>query len=72
MLLTVKIMFQKETSEGVASNMTTALRDGEKLQIPAPVNVKPEGLDESEDAFYDLKKSTHISDVSAETDTIGK
>ena len=61
MLLTVKIMFQTETSEGVASNMTTALRDGEKVQIPAPVNVKPEGLDESEDDFYDLSKSTSLN-----------
>ena len=59
MLLTVKIMFQKETSEGIASNMTTALRDGEKVQIPAPVNVKPDGLDEAEDAFYDLKKTVN-------------
>ena len=59
MLLTVKIMFQKETSEGIASNMTTALRDGEKVQIPAPVNVKPNGLDEAEDAFYDLKKTVN-------------
>ena len=56
MLLTVKIMFQKETSEGVASNMTTALRDGGSVQIPSPVNIKPEELDESEDAFYELKK----------------
>jgi hypothetical protein len=53
MLLTVKIMFQKETSEGVSANMTTALReDGKPIQVPSPVNVKPEGLDESEDAFY--------------------
>ena len=62
MLLTVKIMFQKETSEGIASNMTTALRDGEKVQIPSPVNVKPEGLDESEDAFYDLGKTVQKTD----------
>ena len=62
LLLTVKIMFQKETSEGIASNMTTALRDGEKVQIPSPVNVKPEGLDESEDAFYDLGKTVQKTD----------
>lgn len=55
MMLTVKIMFQKETSEGVASNMTTALRDGSRVQIPSPVNVKPEELDEAEDSFYELK-----------------
>ena len=62
MLLTVKIMLQMETSEGIASNMTTALRDGEKVQIPSPVNVKPEGLDESEDAFYDLGKTVQKTD----------
>ena len=72
MLLTVKIMFQKETSEGVASNMTTALRDGEKVQIPAPVNVKPAGLDESEDAFYDLKKSARASGADAKIEAADK
>ncbi|MGN0394226.1 MAG: sugar transferase [Coprococcus sp.] len=49
-LLTFKILFQKENTEGIDANQTTAMRIDKKP--PAPVNQKPEGLDESEDSFY--------------------
>ncbi len=49
-MLTFKILFQKENTEGIDANQTTAIRVDKKP--PAPVNQKPAGLDESEDSFY--------------------
>jgi lipopolysaccharide/colanic/teichoic acid biosynthesis glycosyltransferase len=48
-LLTFKILFQKENTEGINANQTTAIRV-EKGKTAMPV--KPEGYDESEDSFY--------------------
>lgn len=54
-LLTFKILFQKENTEGIESNQTTAIRV-EKGKRTEPVKTvlpeKPVDYDESEDAFY--------------------
>ena len=44
-MLTFKILFQKENTEGINANQTTAIRVDKN-------NKKPDNLDESEDAFY--------------------
>ncbi len=49
-MLTFKILFQKENTEGIDSNQTTAIRVDKKP--PAPLAQKPAELDESEDSFY--------------------
>ena len=49
-MLTVKILFQKENTEGIDANQTTAIRVDKKP--PAPLQKKPDNLDESEDSFY--------------------
>lgn len=60
MLLTFKILFQKENTEGINENQTTAIRV-EKGKKAEPVKLrsditempeKPADYDESEDAFY--------------------
>lgn len=54
-LLTFKILFQKENTEGIESDQTTAIRVGKGKQAATArteMPKKPDNLDEVEDSFY--------------------
>ena len=48
-LLTFKILFQKENTEGIDANMTTAIREDVKKRVKK--NEKPADFDETTDSF---------------------